>query len=123
MLSKAKPEAAKEYDIVPFDLYCPSMKDKLKNGICEICNSYWPSKAAKDRHKKCHPKKHRRNENEGINVEENSTENVVVDKEGISETEEFPDDIPMMNDENEAEERMPIFENIFDIFQGPFTDI
>ena len=56
------------------------------------------------------------NENESINVEENSTENVVVDEEGISETEEFPDNVLMLNNENEAEERMPIFENILDIF-------
>ena len=38
----------------PFDLYCPSMQEKLARCLCEICGMYWPCVAAKNRHKKCH---------------------------------------------------------------------
>ena len=30
LITKAKPTAADMYDTVPFDIYCPSMKDKLE---------------------------------------------------------------------------------------------
>ena len=41
----------------PFDSYCPSMKEKLDECMCEVCCSSWPSAAAKNRHKKVHDKK------------------------------------------------------------------
>ena len=53
LITKVQPAAADMYDTVPFDIYCPTMKEKLYNGICKECKSYWPSKAAKDRHAKC----------------------------------------------------------------------
>ena len=54
LITKAQPAAADMYDTVPFDIYCSLMKDKLDNGICKECKSYWPSKAVKNRHAKCH---------------------------------------------------------------------
>ena len=36
------------------------MQEKLKNCVCRMCGSYWPSKAAKKRHIKCHLLKDRR---------------------------------------------------------------
>ena len=54
LIIKAQPVASDMYATVPFDIYCPPMKDKLDNGICKECKSYWPSKAAKDCHAKCH---------------------------------------------------------------------
>ena len=60
VLLKKIPEEGKKYDkIIPFDLYCPSMEDKIKPGICPICCTYWPSAAAMLRHKKCHGKRKR----------------------------------------------------------------
>ena len=56
LLLKETPMAGKEYDEVPFDLYCPSMQEKLTKGICKLCKRYWPSAAAMIRHKKCHHK-------------------------------------------------------------------
>ena len=46
----------KEYDEVPFDLYCPSIQEKLTKSICKLCKRYWPSAATMIRHKKCHCK-------------------------------------------------------------------
>ena len=48
------PDPAKKYLNVPLDLYCPSMQDKLENGICKSCGHYWPSRAAMMRHRKGH---------------------------------------------------------------------
>ena len=42
---------------IPFDSYCPSMKDKLDDCVCEKCGIAWPSAAAKNRHKKAHEKR------------------------------------------------------------------
>ena len=51
------PEEGFHYDVVPFDLYCPSMRDKLDNGVCKICGKYWRSEAAMKCRKKSHKKK------------------------------------------------------------------
>ena len=32
---------------MPFDTYCISMQNSLKNCICQKCGLYWPSNAAK----------------------------------------------------------------------------
>ena len=34
------PDAAKKYLKAPFHFYCPSMQDKLENGICKSCGHY-----------------------------------------------------------------------------------
>ena len=55
LVVKKLPTLAKEFEKkCPFDLYCPSMQEKLKNCVCRMCGSYWPSEAAKKRHIKCH---------------------------------------------------------------------
>ena len=75
------------------------MKDTLENGICETCCSYWPSKAAKDLHKICHRM------SDDIDSEDDS--------------DEIEESIPKTNEED----RMPIFNNVFELFKWPFTDI
>ena len=90
-----------EYVKIPFDLYCPSMKDKLTKGICPICESYWPSTAAMRRHKKCHkPQK---------------SHTVSDEEETDDESEQSPQVV-------ENDRPMPIFENIFEILQSPFVE-
>ena len=51
------PTEGLKYKNIPFDLYFPSLKKKLSNGICDKCNKYWPSEAAMKRHKKAHKKR------------------------------------------------------------------
>ena len=99
MIVKEQPNKANQFLKVPFDLYCPSMKDTLENGICETCGSYWPSKAAKDRHKKC------------LRMSDD------IDSE--DESDEIEESTPETNEED----RMPIFNNVFELFKWPFTDI
>ena len=56
LLAQAIPEGVSKFKIVPFDLYCPSIKKKLDSGICTICGKYWPKEAAMKRHRKAHTK-------------------------------------------------------------------
>ena len=53
LLAGKLPDKAYEHTIAPFDLYCPSMVDKLNNSICPECNMYWPSAAAMKHYKVC----------------------------------------------------------------------
>ena len=89
---------------MPFDLYCPSLKKKLFNGICDKCNKYWPSEAAIKRHKKVHKE-------QKINIEMESD---------VSESEDDSEEIT--NERLEAE-FMPVFHNIFNLFKSPFVEI
>ena len=97
----------KEYDEVPFDLYCPSVQEKLANGIWKLCNRYWPSKATMIRHKKCHRK-----------LIENELE--MESKDSGSERESELDE-ESSNYQNNGEE-MSVFRNIFDILASPFIE-
>ena len=103
LLVQSIPEEASEYGIhVPYDLYCPSMKEKLQIGTCNVCNRYWPSEAAMKRHKKVHQKR------KEMEVDEHEEENIV-------ETNE--------ERKNESkDENMPVFTNIFDLLKSPFLD-
>ena len=109
LMVKVKPAAAEEFEQIPFYLYCPSMHEKLKNGICEEFDSYWPSKAATDRHRECH-----KDDNASrISSDANSSDEEMAemndnDKGNLSAEHQVP---------------MPIFEHISEILQGPFTDI
>lgn len=100
LLLNKSPNEAKSFDEVPFDLYCPSMKDKLKKGVCSKCGRYWPSAAAMLRHKKCHK----------------DEENDEVDCEVLDD-----DDNTLAYQVNEGNEndRMPIFDNVFDKLASP----
>ena len=53
LLVKAIPEEGFHYDVIRFDLLCPSMEDKLDNIVCKACGKYWPSEASLKRHKHC----------------------------------------------------------------------
>ena len=46
-----------EFPILPFDYYCPSLKDNLKERVCIKCYRYFPSKKAAALHKKNFHKK------------------------------------------------------------------
>ena len=107
------------YDTVPFDIYCPSMKDKLDNGICKECKSYWPSKAAKD----CHAKIHKEN----FDSEEEQDCSMGESEQDASSDEDWDEDLPEGNDAQVGsiarDKRMSVFDNIFDILQEPFSNI
>ena len=118
LLFKKIPLAAIKYNEVPFDLYCPSMQDKLSKGICKICNRYWPSAAAMIRHKKCH-----RNVN-GLEAEseEQSGRESEVDEESSHEL-SCEEAMPEESSSNENDgEIMPVFRNIFDVLASPFIE-
>ena len=36
---------------MPYDLYCPSLKAKVKNRVCKQCGIYYRSLAARKRHR------------------------------------------------------------------------
>ena len=57
LLVKVIPEEGFHYHVVPFDLYCPFMKENLNNGVCKTCGKYWSREAVTKRHKKSHKKK------------------------------------------------------------------
>ena len=56
LVAGLSPDEAKNFDRPPFDLYCPSMTEKLSECICDKCGAYWPSKAAVRRHATFHKK-------------------------------------------------------------------
>ena len=118
LLLKKIPFAATKYDEVPFDLYCPSMQEKLSKGICKICNRYWPSAAAMIRHKKCHRNV---NELEAESVEESGRESEVDEESSheLSCEEAMPEE--SSSNENDGE-IMPVFRNIFDVLASPFIE-
>ena len=97
LVQKLVPASALHHTAVPFDFYCPSMQGKLNEGIFPKCGMYWRSKAALGRHMPCH------------NVRRSAFEQ----KESDSEIE----DSEKCTDEDEV---MPVFDNIFEIFQSPF---
>ena len=117
LIQQLRPREAEKYAVTPFDLYCPSMFDKLKKGICQHCNSYWPTQAAMQRHAKCH-KKARRKKTAALAITENdsdSEEEVAADDEdaGAEVAQNYA--MPVQND------AMPV-RNIFDILQSPFVE-
>ena len=60
---------------MPYDLYCPSFKVKVKNRVCKQCGIYYPSIVARKRH---------RQDSCGLEV----LGNKVIDEEDISHGEE-----------------------------------
>ena len=102
LIQELSPAEASKYNVTPFDLYCPSMEGKLKKGICAQCHSYWPSQAAMKRHMKCHSKQ--------------------AQQRLLATSEDSDSDVIEENDENESDENMPVYRNIFDILQSPFLE-
>ena len=89
---------------MPFDLYCPSMREKLEEGICKTCWLYWPSKAAIKRHEKAHKL--------GPVKEKIDTSEVIY---------EFDSDEEPMEIEQEHPGPMPVFDNIQNYLTSPFV--
>lgn len=44
------------YDVVPFDLHWPFMKDNIGHKFCKTCGKYWQRKAVM----KCHQNTHKK---------------------------------------------------------------
>ena len=107
VLLKKSPESTDDM-YFPFDLYCPSMEGKLLKGVCSECEYYWPSQAAMKRYQVMHQENKRKNSgNESaINFE----------REGPPTSSENSDSEPEVE---AVEDRMPLFNNIFDIFKSP----
>ena len=105
LLLKQSPNKAKSFGEVPFDLYSPSMKEKLEKGICKICDMYWPSAAAMLRHKKCH---------KSSDESDEETEEEMILAESDEENERNPESID--------DDRMPVFDNIFEKLVSPFVE-
>ena len=99
LLWQLKPNSVStDFKLIPFDIYCPSMFDSIDQGVCKTCGVYWPSKAAMLRHAVCH-------------------------KNNIPTGQAVEDDIEEEPVEEDADERMPVFENMFEkLFQSPFTE-
>ena len=43
-----------KYPTIPFDLYCPSVQDKLAHRFCSDCGQYFSTVSAKKTHRKVH---------------------------------------------------------------------
>ena len=99
LLQQLLPREASKYDASPFDLYCPSMVDKLRKGICPQCKSYWPSQAAMKRHSRCHSKQRQQ---------------VIPD--------DSDGDVAEVVTVNVNDDIMPVYRNIFEILQSPFAE-
>jgi len=54
IMQKKPASALSKFLRLPFDLYCPSMQEKLDDSVCRKCWTSWPCKAARIRHAKCH---------------------------------------------------------------------
>jgi len=88
-------EPKTEFKQIPFDYFCPSIRDQLSKRICQKCGSYFPSQVAVKRHMIVH------NDYRFLSVQEN-------------------DDQPLERAVQPALE-IPIF-NVSDILEGPFED-
>ena len=102
VIHKQYPEAAGSYKKSPFDLYCPSIQEKLKKGICPKCGHYWPSAAAMKRHSKCHKEP-------GQVAESEVTDEIEVEEMEVTARSTILD-----------EEPMPVISNWIDHLASPF---
>ena len=94
----------------PFDLYRPSMEGKLLKGVCSECGHYWLCQAAMKRHQVIHQ------ENKGENSGNELATN--FEREGPPTSSKNKDSEPEVG---AVEDRMSIFNNIFDTFKSPFV--
>ena len=130
LVVKELPAKAKEFKQCPLDLYCPSMEEKLKKCICKTCGSYWPSEAAKNRHKKCHSKKGSaacrvddaavQNDQEDDIMEDDMMEDDIIEDDNDS-TSSASHTIAMSSDIVESEPNcMPIIRNLAECLNSSF---
>ena len=103
--------SAARYNNIPFDLYCPSIQNKLKEGIWPKCQHYWPSQAAMKRYMKCHKLSAATSPALAASAASTASEE--------EEQKEKKDDDKL--EITTMEERMPVFDNIFDVFLSPFS--
>ncbi|CAB4000063.1 Sperm-associated antigen 17 [Paramuricea clavata] len=122
LIIKNLPAKAKEFKQCPLDLYCPSMQEKLMRCVCEKCGSYWPSEAAKHRHKKSHSVK----ESAACQAKDSDTlgqddvEEDVMEEEdngSASHAMEICSDV-----ESESNCIMPVIENLAEFLNSPFVE-
>ena len=109
IISNFLPNEAENFIRPPYDLYCPSMQDKLEKCICTTCGKYWPSEAAKKRHQKCHKK----SKNNGPEAED------------LIPPYEVSDEFCMLQDEHVQGnvDRIQVVENIKEFIASPFEII
>ena len=101
------PNAAKKFEKAPCDLYCPSMAEKIDQGICKVCHQYWPTQAAMLRHRKGHRKV-------PVVMEEEEAADGAEEEELTEEEEEAS----TSNRDEEQSLEMPVF-NIFELLENP----
>ena len=116
LIQQLMPREASKYGIAPFDLYCPSMVDKLKKGICRQCGSYWPSQAAMLRHAKCHKRAGRSNQVQVLQENPEQAEVILHDSDSDGEA-----TVTVVVENDEANAIMPV-RNIFEVLQSPFVE-
>ena len=116
LIQQLLPREANKYDVAPFDLYCPSMVDKLRKGICPQCKSYWPSQAAMLRHAKCHPKQPSRSNQVQVQAHE-----VIPDDSDSDDSDVEVTGTVTVVGEDEIDDIMPV-RNIFELLQSPFVE-
>ena len=108
LLVQAVPEEAFKFKIIPFDLYCPFVKEKLNNGICTESGKYWSSEASMKRHRKALKKG--QNLHVEYQAESDGNENDKIDEQENQER------------TGTNEENMPVIDNILDLFKSPFIE-
>ena len=99
------PSEANNFNRTPFDLYCPSMMEKLSKCICDTCGLYWPSEAAKKRHATCH-------------------RNGLKENQLVYSMEEVSDEFCQIQNENEninGPNGIPVIENLEEFLKCPFS--
>jgi hypothetical protein len=55
--SKMLPKPVSGFKVIPYDLYCPSLKDCLKDRVCANCGLYFATQVMLKEHKKLHKSK------------------------------------------------------------------
>ena len=95
-----------DYKILPYDMYCPSVRSAVKQRVCNLCGIYFPSIAAVKRHKAgdgCEEAEY--NDKEGSNDGD-----IFEEEEGRNDDTE----VEIVDGENEC----PVV-NIFELLQNP----
>lgn len=107
------PKAIAGFKILPHDLYCPSLKNTLKDRVCAICGLYFASQVMLNSHKKVHnasktvkkilPKRVAARRHQEVLVLQNGADELEwmdekeVDlKETVCETQDIPETYPIV---------------------------
>ena len=84
-----------DYEILPYDMYCPRVKSAVKQRVCNLCEIYFPSIVAVKRHKAgtdCEEAEYDDEEgsDDGDSYEEEEDRNDDTEVELVDEENEFP---------------------------------